>query len=165
MLINMKTSAAGANFEARSYVRNVLRQKAKRHPVCGQSALACAAKGEHLHFCCSAEKILRPTLEAPLSWRDFSDTLRHYGIRMKPADTEEAYLDCLAEACIAARSDEIEAARLEIRKFSDSADFAVTAGDLDAARTFSQSAYEKTLEMRRIVREARTRAKSLAAVL
>lgn len=161
----MLTRVPNTPFGPTTYIRSGLEERAKRTPVCGRAALACETEDPDIHHCCSAAKIMNPTLDAPLSWRHFSDTLRHYGIRMKTAQAREAYLDYLEDACMEERSDEIEASGDEMERFADALDAAQVAGDAERARDLGKSVDEKIAETDTIVREALNKAKRLAAIL
>ena len=133
--------------------------------MCGEAALVCGTKEPDIHFCCSAAKIVNTTLDAPLSWRNFAETLQHYKISIGEKDAREAYLDCLAEACLAEKMDEIYATGDEFSNLSDAAEEAEEAGDTETSRRLAKEADEKAQQQMKILRDARAKAESLASVL
>lgn len=165
ILGRMLTKVPDTHFGPTTYVRSGLEERANGQPICGREALACHTKPPDQHHCCSAAKILNPTLQAPLSWGSYSKTLAHYGIRMKRSQAQKAYLDYLEDACLAERIEEIDAADSEMERFLDDADASDLAGDVEQAREMRKSADQKIAETMLIVRQARNKAKSLAAVL
>lgn len=162
---NMLARIPDTPFGTTTYIRSILERRARKDPVCGGSALSCATKDADLHFCCSAEKIQHPSLEAPLSWEHFVATLCHYGINMGKADTKDAYVDYLAEACTSDKSDDLIAAGDAFTSLSDAAEEAAEAGDLEKSRKLADSAHEKAQEMMGIARKAREEAEMLAEAL
>lgn len=162
---NMLERIPDTPFGTTTYIRSILERRARKAAICGSSALSCATKDADLHFCCSAEKIQHPSLEAPLSWEHFVATLRHYGISMEKADTKDAYVDYLAEACTSDKSDDLIAAGDAFTNLSDAAEKAAEAGDLEKSRKLADSAHEKAQEMMGIARKAREEAEVLATAL
>lgn len=161
----MAASIPDIHFGARTYIREALKRKASRKPVCGEKALACETRNEGIHFCCSASKIVNTTLEAPLSWADFAATLQHYEIRISEKDAREAYVDCLAEACLEEKIGEISAMGSEFASISEAAEEAEGTGDTETARKLQTEANSKAMSQMMLVRSTRAKAESLASVL
>ena len=161
----MLTRVPDSHFGPTAYVRSGLEDRARREPVCGKDALVCGVKEPEIHHCCSAAKILNPTLDAPLSWRAYADTLSRYGIKMKTAQAKAAYRDYLQDACLSGRSGEIEAAGDDMERFADALDAAQVAGDGERSQEMGRLVDEKIAETKNIVREAMQKAEKLAAVL
>lgn len=161
----MTSRAISIPFAVSDGIRERLERKAPAVLVCGSNAAGCDSRGPELHYCCSAYKILNPTVEAPLSWRHFCDTLAHYKISISEQDAKEAYQDYLNSACLLDASDEITAASKSMCDLNAAEDAAEDAGDKELAGHLAQEAYEKMEEMMGLVSEAKARARSMAASL
>ena len=152
-----------APFAVSDYIRERLARQAPAVLACGSNASGCDNGRPEPHYCCSAHKILNPTVDAPLSWRHFCDTLAHYEIRVSGQDAKQAYLDYLNEACLLDASDDIAAASKSMCDLNAAEDAAEDAGDKELAGRLAQGAYEKMEEMMELVSEAKARARDMAA--
>lgn len=161
----MTSRAISIPFAVSDGIRERLAKKAPAVMACGSDAAGCASDRPDTHFCCSAHKILNPTVEAPLSWRHFYDTLAHYEIRVGKQDAKEAYFDYLSAACMLDISDEIETVSDSLAELSDASQDAEDAGDEELSMRLAEKAYEKALEMMDLASKAEIRAKSLARSL
>ena len=152
-----------APFAVSDDIRERLARQAPAVLACGSNASGCDNGRPEPHYCCSAHKILNPTVDAPLSWRHFCDTLAHYEIRVSGEDAKQAYLDYLSEACLLDASDDIAAASKSMCDLNAAEDAAEDAGDKELAGRLAQGAYEKMEEMMELVSEAKARARDMAA--
>lgn len=161
----MMSKKVSVPFAVSDGIRESLARKAPDVLACGSNAAGCDSDRPEPHYCCSAHKILNPTVEAPLSLRRFRDTLAHYEIRVGKRDAKKAYFDYLSEACMLDISDEIETVSASLAELSDASQDAEDAGDEELSMRLADKAYEKTLEMMELASKAEGRAKSLSRSL
>lgn len=165
ILLIMISRRVSVPFAVSDGIRERLGRKAPAVLACGSNAAGCDSGRSEIHYCCSAHKILNPTVEAPLSWQHFRDTLAHYKIRVSEQDAKKAYQDYLDEACLLDASDDIAAASKSMCELNAAEDAAEDAGDKELAGHLAKDAYEKMEEMMGLVSEAKARARSMAASL
>ena len=162
---DMASRAISIPFAVSGEIRERLAKKAPAVLACGSNAAGCGSGRTELHFCCSAHKILNPSVEAPLSWQNFCDTLEHYEIHVSKQDAKEAYQDYLSEACMLDVSDEMATASASLAELSDASQDAEDAGDEELSMRLADKAYQKASEMMELASNAESRAKSLARSL